>query len=50
MNDFKRNIAIGLMFLIGILGFIAGEFVVSTVMFAAATIFTNIAVNRSLQS
>ena len=46
MSDFQRDVFIGLMFLTGIFGFISGEFIVSTVMFASAAIFSNIAINK----
>jgi hypothetical protein len=46
MNDIQRDVLIGLMFLTGIFGFISGEFVVSTVLFASAAIYSNIAINR----
>ena len=45
MNDFQRDILIGLMFIVGILGFISGEFIISTIMFATAAIFSNIVLN-----
>jgi CheY-specific phosphatase CheX len=48
MTNLKRDILIGLMFIVGILGFISGEFIVSTIMFATAAILSNIAVNRRL--
>ncbi len=48
MTDFQKDILIGLMFIVGILGFISGEFIVSTIMFATAAIFTNIVLNRKL--
>jgi len=48
MTDFQKDILIGLMFIVGILGFISGEFIVSTIMFATAAIFTNIVLNREL--
>jgi len=50
MTDFKRDILIGLMFIVGILGFLSGEFIVSTIMFATAAIFSNIVLNRRLLS
>ncbi|HEY8034848.1 MAG TPA: hypothetical protein VIF37_04590 [Methylobacter sp.] len=50
MTDFQRDILIGLMFVVGILGFISGEFIVSTIMFATAAIFTNIVLNHRLHS
>lgn len=49
MRDLKRDVLIGLMFLTGILGFISGEFIFSTVAFAAAAVYTNMAINRQYQ-
>jgi hypothetical protein len=49
MNDFQRDVLIGLMFLVGIFGFISGEFIVSTMVFASAAIFSNLAINRQRQ-
>lgn len=46
MNDFQRDVFIGLMFVTGIFGFISGEFVVSTVVFASAAIYSNIVLGR----
>ena len=46
MNDFQRDVLIGIMFLVGIFGFISGEFIVSTMVFASAAIFSNLAINR----
>jgi hypothetical protein len=46
MNDFQRDVLIGVMFIAGIFGFISGEFIVSTVVFASAAIYSNIAINR----
>ena len=48
MTDFQRDILTGLMFVVGILGFISGEFIVSTIMFATAAIFSNIVLSRRL--
>ncbi|MDD5579704.1 MAG: hypothetical protein PHY16_10550 [Methylobacter sp.] len=42
MTDFQRDILIGLMFIIGIIGVISGEFIISTVLFATAAILSNI--------
>jgi hypothetical protein len=50
MTDFQRDILIGLMFVVGILGFISGEFIVSTIMFATAATFSNIVLSRRLHS
>jgi CheY-specific phosphatase CheX len=48
MTDFQRDILIGLMFIIGIFGFISGEFIISTVVFALAAIFSNMVLSRRL--
>jgi hypothetical protein len=48
MTALHKDILIGLMFIVGILGFISGEFIVSTIMFATAAVFSNIAVSRRL--
>ena len=50
MTDFKRDILIGLMFVVGIFGFISGEFIVSTIMFAMAAIFSNMLLSSRLHS
>ncbi len=46
MNAFQRDVLIGLMFVTGIFGFISGEFIVSTVLFASAAIYSNVALSR----
>ncbi|MFZ2313896.1 MAG: hypothetical protein WAV82_14895 [Methylobacter sp.] len=43
MNDFNKDIFIGLMFVAGTWSFISGQFIVSTVLFAGAAIYSNIA-------
>ena len=48
MTDFQRDILIGLMFVVGILGFLSGEFIVSTIMFGSAAIFSNMLLSRKL--
>lgn len=48
MNNLKRDLLIGIMFIIGITGFISGEFIVSSVLFASAAIFTNLFLSRKL--
>jgi hypothetical protein len=50
MTDIQRDILIGLMFVVGILGFLSGEFIVSTIMFATAAIFSNIILSQRLHS
>jgi len=42
MNNLQKDIFNGLLFIIGIFGFISGAFIVSTVLFATAAIFSNI--------
>lgn len=46
MSDFQRDVFIGMMFLVGIFGFISGEFIVSTLVFASAAIFSNLATTK----
>jgi hypothetical protein len=41
MSTLYKDILIGLLFLVGIWGFISGEFIVSTVLFASAAIYSN---------
>jgi hypothetical protein len=50
MKDFNRDILIGLMFIIGIWSFISGQFVVSTVLFASAAIYSNIVMRTKSNS
>jgi len=50
MNDLKKDILIGLLFIIGIWSFISGQFIVSTVLFASAAIYSNIAKRPQLKS
>ncbi len=42
MNDLNKDVVIGLMFIIGIWSFISGQFVISTMLFAGAAIYSNI--------
>lgn len=42
MTQLKKDLVIGSLFLTGIFGFMAGEFIVSTVVFATAATFSNI--------
>jgi hypothetical protein len=41
-NNLYRDIATGLFFTTGVFGFMSGEFIISTLLFGAATIFSNI--------
>lgn len=48
MTNYQKDILIGLTFVVGILGFLSGEFIVSTVMFATAAVFSNIFFSQRL--
>jgi len=50
MNNFNKDIIIGLMFIIGIWSFISGQFIISTVFFAGAAIYSNIVMRAKLNS
>ena len=39
---FYRDVTVGICFLLGMLGFLSGEFIIATVLFCAATIFSNL--------
>ncbi len=43
MSNLYKNILIGLLFVTGIWGFISGEFIVSTILFASAALYSNMA-------
>ena len=49
MNDIKRDIIIGLLFVTGIWSFISGQFIVSTVLFGSAAMYSNIAMRAKFQ-
>ncbi|MEQ1486460.1 hypothetical protein [Methyloglobulus sp.] len=42
MTTLYKDILIGLLFITGIWGFISGEFIASTILFAGAAIYTNV--------
>ncbi|MGZ5055094.1 MAG: hypothetical protein ACXWAT_09155 [Methylobacter sp.] len=42
MSDFYKDILIGTVFVIGLLGFISGEFIISSALFASAAIASNV--------
>ncbi len=48
MNDFKKDIIMGLIFITGIYGFISGEFILSTILFAVVAIYSNILLTHRL--
>jgi hypothetical protein len=47
MNDFYKDILIGAVFLSGLIGFISGEFIISSTMFATAAIASNVNLKRN---
>jgi CheY-specific phosphatase CheX len=48
MSDLYKDILTGLIFITGLLGFLSGEFIISSALFAAAAIASN--VNRNSKS
>lgn len=46
MNDFQKDIITGTIFITGLLGFISGEFIISSTLFASAAIASNVNLNR----
>ena len=46
MNDFYKDILIGAVFITGLVGFISGEFIISSTLFASAAIASNVNLNR----
>ncbi len=46
MNDFYKDILTGTVFVTGLLGFISGEFIISSTLFASAAIASNVNLNR----
>ncbi len=48
MSDFYKDIVIGVMFALGILGFISGEYIVSSTLFAASAISSNVMLTRRM--
>ncbi len=47
MSNLTKDILIAALFLVGITGFISGEFIISSAIFAAAAIASNIKTNNS---
>ncbi|WP_198942681.1 hypothetical protein [Methyloprofundus sedimenti] len=45
MNDLYKDILTGLIFIIGLFGFISGEFIISSALFATVAIASNVNVN-----
>ena len=49
MNDFYKDILTGAVFMVGLVGFISGEFIISSTLFASAAIASNINMNRKME-
>jgi hypothetical protein len=50
MNNLNKHIIVGLLFVAGIWSFISGQFIISTVLFAGAAIYSNIVMRANLNS
>lgn len=48
-NNFLRDIFTGILFTTGIFGFMSGEFVLSTVLFGAASLSSNIDLDHGIE-
>jgi hypothetical protein len=46
MNNLYADVVIAALFVLGLIGFISGEFIISSALFAVATIASNINMNR----
>ncbi len=46
MNDLVKDILTGTVFVVGLLSFFSGEFIISSTLFASAAIASNVNVNR----
>lgn len=50
MSDLNKDIVIGLLFISGVWSFLSGQFIVSTVLFGGAAIYSNIVMRATPQS
>ncbi|MBT3812729.1 MAG: hypothetical protein HOE45_02830 [Gammaproteobacteria bacterium] len=48
MTNLNKGITTATLFIAGLWGFISGQFIISTVLFASATVLSNIAARPSL--
>ena len=46
MSQLSKDILIGILFITGLVGFISGEFIISSTLFLASAIASNVKVNR----
>lgn len=49
MSDFHRDLLNGLVFIIAIAGFLSGEYIISSALFAATAVASNINQNRRMR-
>ena len=49
MTDLQKDVLNGLAFITGIIGFMSGEFIISSALFASTTVASNININRKRQ-
>jgi CheY-specific phosphatase CheX len=45
MNNFYKDILVGAVFITGLIGFISGEFIISSTLFASSAIASNVNFN-----
>ena len=48
MNELQKDILTATMFIIGLVGFISGEFIISSALFASAAITSNVNLNDNV--
>ena len=48
MTDLQKDVLNGLAFITGVIGFLFGEFIISSTLFAGTAIASNININRKL--
>jgi hypothetical protein len=46
MSDFYKDVLTGIVFVTGVFGFVSGEFIISSALFATAAIASSINMNR----
>jgi hypothetical protein len=46
MSDFYKDVLTGIVFVTGVFGFVSGEFIISSALFATAAIASSITMNR----
>jgi CheY-specific phosphatase CheX len=50
MNDLQKDILNGLAIMVGVIGFMSGEFIISSALFAGTTVASNVNMNRKKQA